>query len=54
MKIFENVFFFWIYVGIKANYETSGVDSAVKLGDCKASLNKTHHVGLYITFSIFC
>lgn len=29
---------------MKANYETGGVDSSVKLGDCNASLNATHHV----------
>lgn len=30
--------------GIKSNYETSGVDGSVRLNDCKASLNKSHHV----------
>lgn len=29
---------------MKVNYETGGVDSSVKLGDCNASLNATHHV----------
>lgn len=33
-----------LFGGVKANYETGGVDSAVKLGDCKTSLNKDHHV----------
>lgn len=30
--------------GIKSNYETSGVDNYVRLNDCKASLNESHHV----------
>lgn len=33
-----------LFGGVKANYETGGVDSAVKLGDCKTSLNEEHHV----------
>lgn len=33
-----------IFSGIKSNYETSGVDGSVHLNDCKASLNKSHHV----------
>lgn len=33
-----------LFGGVKANYETGGVDSAVKLEDCKTSLNEEHHV----------
>lgn len=33
-----------LFGGVKANYETGGVDSAVKLGECKPSLNSDHHV----------
>lgn len=33
-----------LFGGVKTNYETGGVDSAVPLGDCEASLNSTHHV----------
>ncbi|XP_055316563.1 alkaline phosphatase-like [Sitodiplosis mosellana] len=33
-----------LFCGIKSNYETSGVDSSVKLGDCPASLDKSKHV----------
>ncbi|GAB0092953.1 Alkaline phosphatase [Sergentomyia squamirostris] len=33
-----------LFGGVKANYETNGVDSAVSLGDCRTSLNKSHHV----------
>ncbi|XP_031621128.1 alkaline phosphatase-like [Contarinia nasturtii] len=33
-----------LFCGIKTNYETSGVDSSVKLGDCSASLNQSSHV----------
>lgn len=32
------------FTGIKSNYETSGVDSSVKLGDCSASLDESNHV----------
>lgn len=40
MEIFVSFFF----LGIKSNYETSGVDGSVRLNDCEASLNKSHHV----------
>lgn len=33
-----------LFGGVKANYETGGVDSTVPLGNCEASLNATHHV----------
>lgn len=33
-----------LFGGVKANYETGGVDAAVKLGDCQSSLNESHHV----------
>lgn len=33
-----------LFGGVKTNYETGGVDSSVKLGDCAASLNQAHHV----------
>lgn len=33
---------FW--AGVKANYETSGVDGGVALSDCQRSLNSSHHV----------
>lgn len=36
--------FFFKYSGIKSNYETSGVDSSVKLDDCTGSLDKSNHV----------
>lgn len=32
------------FLGIKSNYETSGVDDSVKLGDCAASLDESNHV----------
>lgn len=37
--------------GVKTNYETSGVDSSVKLGDCGASLNKSSHVDSIIAWA---
>lgn len=33
-----------LFGGVKSNYETGGVDGSVKLGDCAASLNQSHHV----------
>lgn len=33
-----------LFGGVKANYETSGVDSAVPLGQCEPSLNKANQV----------
>lgn len=33
-----------LFCGVKTNYETSGVDSSVKLSDCQTSLNESHHV----------
>lgn len=33
-----------LFGGVKANFETGGVDSAVKLGNCEASINPTHQV----------
>lgn len=33
-----------LFGGVKANFETGGVDSAVPLGNCEASLNATHYV----------
>lgn len=33
-----------LFGGVKANYETGGVDAAVPLGNCAVSLNSTHHV----------
>lgn len=30
-------------LGIKSNFETSGVDSSVPLSDCEASLDKSNH-----------
>lgn len=32
------------FLGIKTNYETSGVDSSVLLDDCQASLNQSKRV----------
>lgn len=33
-----------LFGGVKANYETGGVDGAVPLGDCQASLTERNHV----------
>ncbi|XP_059610745.1 alkaline phosphatase isoform X2 [Phlebotomus argentipes] len=33
-----------LFGGVKANYNTNGVDSGVPFADCQASLNKSHHV----------
>lgn len=33
-----------VSAGVKANYETSGVDGTVSLADCKQSLNHSHRV----------
>lgn len=33
-----------LFGGVKSNYETGGVDSSVKLGDCAASQDESHHV----------
>lgn len=37
--------------GVKTNYQTSGVDSSVNLGDCEASLNKSTHVDSIIAWA---
>ncbi|EDW82460.1 uncharacterized protein Dwil_GK25119, isoform B [Drosophila willistoni] len=33
-----------LFGGVKANYETGGVDANVPLGNCSASLDESHHV----------
>ncbi|KAJ6640159.1 Alkaline phosphatase, tissue-nonspecific isozyme, partial [Pseudolycoriella hygida] len=33
-----------LFGGVKANFETGGVDSSVPLGNCEASLNSSHRV----------
>lgn len=33
-----------LFGGVKTNYETGGIDSTAKLGDCQSSLNPSHHV----------
>lgn len=38
------LYIYSLCTGIKSNFETSGVDSSVNLGDCEASLDKSNHV----------
>lgn len=40
-----------ILVGVKANYETGGVDGGVPLADCAASRNHSHHVDSIIKWA---
>lgn len=40
-----------LFGGVKANYETGGVDSAVPLGNCEASLNSAHHVDSILSWA---
>ncbi|ALC49837.1 CG16771 [Drosophila busckii] len=40
-----------LFGGVKSNYETGGVDSAVPLGNCSASLNEANHVQSIINWA---
>ncbi|XP_035735823.1 alkaline phosphatase-like [Vespa mandarinia] len=40
-----------LFGGVKTNYKVVGVDVNVKLGDCKASLNKNYHVDSIISLA---
>lgn len=41
-----------LFGGVKANYETGGVDAGVSLANCSASLNKIHHVDSIIEWAL--
>lgn len=40
-----------LFGGIKTNYEVVGVDANVRLGDCQASLNASHHVDSIVAWA---
>lgn len=41
-----------LFGGVKANYETGGVDAGVNLANCSASLDKIHHVDSIIEWAL--
>lgn len=41
-----------LFTGVKTNFETTGVDSRVKLNDCITSLDKSTHLKSLLEYAI--